>query len=113
MLTSKQEIFTSTTTLLPDKLETFPLHVLVNTSAEDLPRGVDPSRKEVSRGRGGCCGGETDQGNPPGFSSASSLLPQYHLSDQDFEATFGMKRAAFSSLPLWKQQKLKKDKGLF
>ncbi|NXN52777.1 VILI protein, partial [Rynchops niger] len=46
VLTSKQEIFTSTTPLLPDKLETFPLHVLVNTSAEDLPRGVDPSRKE-------------------------------------------------------------------
>ncbi|NXV47827.1 VILI protein, partial [Uria aalge] len=83
VLTSKQEIFTSTTTLLPDKLETFPLHVLVNTSAEDLPRGVDPSRKE------------------------------YHLSDQDFKATFGMNRSAFSSLPLWKQQKLKKDKGLF
>ncbi|KAM6348664.1 villin-1 [Alca torda] len=83
VLTSKQEIFTSTTALLPDKLETFPLHVLVNTSAEDLPRGVDPSRKE------------------------------YHLSDQDFKATFGMNRSAFSSLPLWKQQKLKKDKGLF
>ncbi|XP_075611880.1 villin-1 [Balearica regulorum gibbericeps] len=83
MLTSKQEVFTTTTTLLPDKLETFPLHVLVNTSAEDLPQGVDPSRKE------------------------------YHLSDQDFQAVFGMNRSAFSNLPLWKQQKLKKDKGLF
>ncbi|XP_042639809.1 villin-1 isoform X1 [Tyto alba] len=83
--TSKQEVFTTTTTtsLLPDKLETFPLNVLVNTSAEDLPRGVDPSRKE------------------------------YHLSDQDFQAVFGMSRSAFGNLPVWKQQKLKKDKGLF
>ncbi|NWH76624.1 VILI protein, partial [Piaya cayana] len=82
-LTSRQEIFTATTQLLPDKLETFPLDVLVNTAAEDLPRGVDPSRKED------------------------------HLSDQDFEAAFSMSRSAFSNLPVWKQQKLKKDKGLF
>ncbi|KAF1540713.1 Villin-1, partial [Eudyptes schlegeli] len=110
VLTSRQEVFTTTTTLLPDKLETFPLDVLVNTSAEDLPQGVDPSRKEVRRGRGATGG---DQGKPPSFSSASSLLPQYHLSDQDFQAVFGMSRSAFSNLPLWKQQKLKKDKGLF
>ncbi|NXA22796.1 VILI protein, partial [Ibidorhyncha struthersii] len=83
VLTSREEVFTTTTTLLPDKLETFPLDVLVNTSAEDLPQGVDPSRKE------------------------------YHLSDQDFQATFGMNRSAFGNLPLWKQQKLKKEKGLF
>ncbi|NXN33231.1 VILI protein, partial [Nycticryphes semicollaris] len=83
MVTSKQEVFTSTTSLLPEKLEIFPLDVLVNTAADDLPRGVDPSRKEC------------------------------HLSDQDFQATFGMNRSAFGNLPLWKQQKLKKDKGLF
>ncbi|NXE28808.1 VILI protein, partial [Ardeotis kori] len=77
MLTSKQEVFTTNTTLVPAKLEIFPLDVLVNTSAEDLPRGVDPSRKE------------------------------------DFQAVFNMNRSAFSNLPLWKQQKLKKDKGLF
>ncbi|NWU60833.1 VILI protein, partial [Pterocles burchelli] len=77
VLTSKQEVFTATTTLLPEKLETFPLDVLVNTSAEDLPRGVDPSRKE------------------------------------DFQAVFGMSRSAFGNLPLWKQQNLKKEKGLF
>ncbi|NWT96149.1 VILI protein, partial [Urocynchramus pylzowi] len=83
VLTSRQEVFTASTTLVPTKLETFPLDVLVNTAAEDLPRGVDPSRKED------------------------------HLSDADFQAVFGMSRSAFSSLPLWKQQKLKKDKGLF
>ncbi|NXQ13733.1 VILI protein, partial [Peucedramus taeniatus] len=83
VITSRQEVFTASTTLVPTKLETFPLDVLVNTAAEDLPRGVDPSRKED------------------------------HLSDADFQAVFGMSRSAFSSLPLWKQQKLKKDKGLF
>ncbi|NXQ07860.1 VILI protein, partial [Vidua macroura] len=83
VLTSRQEVFTASTTLVPAKLETFPLDVLVNTAAEDLPRGVDPSRKED------------------------------HLSNADFQAVFGMSRSAFSSLPLWKQQKLKKDKGLF
>ncbi|XP_039584328.1 villin-1 [Passer montanus] len=83
VITSREEVFTATTTLVPTKLETFPLDVLVNTSAEDLPRGVDPSRKED------------------------------HLSDADFQAVFGMSRSAFSSLPLWKQQKLKKDNGLF
>ncbi|KAM7049321.1 villin-1 isoform 1-T1 [Acridotheres tristis] len=83
VLTSTQEVFTASTTLVPSKREIFPLDVLVNTAAEDLPRGVDPSRKED------------------------------HLSDEDFQAAFGMNRYAFSSLPLWKQQKLKKDKGLF
>nr|XP_047935583.1 villin-1 [Anser cygnoides] len=39
--------------------------------------------------------------------------PQQHLSDQDFQAVFGMNRAAFGNLPLWKQQNLKKEKGLF
>lgn len=61
-LTSK-EVFTATTTLTPAKLESFPLHVLVNTAAEDLPRGVDPSRKEVS-GVGGSWGGYMGLGSP-------------------------------------------------
>lgn len=65
---------------------------------------------------GGCC--MARQGKlprPPSqfFSSASFLWPQDHLSDADFQAVFGMNRSAFSNLPLWKQQKLKKDKGLF
>ncbi|NXA46672.1 VILI protein, partial [Nothocercus julius] len=77
-ITSRQEIFTATTTLIPSKLEIFPLDVLQNVSAEDLPRGVDPSRKE-----------------------------------QDFKVAFGMSRSAFAALPLWKQQNLKKEKGLF
>nr|7TM3_B Chain B, Nascent chain [Oryctolagus cuniculus] len=35
------------------------------------------------------------------------------LSDEDFKAVFGMTRSAFANLPLWKQQNLKKEKGLF
>lgn len=107
-LTSKNEIFTATTTLVPTKLEILPLDVLVNTAAEDLPRGVDPSRKEVSWGGLG----------RPWLGEAlwlelRLLLPQNHLSDEDFMAVFGMTRSAFANLPLWKQQNLKKEKGLF
>nr|ATA67138.1 YPet(short)-stHP35-mCherry tension sensor [synthetic construct] len=35
------------------------------------------------------------------------------LSDEDFKAVFGMTRSAFANLPLWKQQALMKEKGLF
>uniref|UniRef100_A0A8B9UV80 Villin-1 n=1 Tax=Anas zonorhyncha TaxID=75864 RepID=A0A8B9UV80_9AVES len=31
----------------------------------------------------------------------------------DFQAVFGMNRSAFGNLPVWKQQNLKKEKGLF
>ncbi|XP_025048523.1 villin-1 [Alligator sinensis] len=82
-LTGKQEVFTTNTTLNSGTLQTFPLEDLRNKAAEHLPRGVDPSRKEE------------------------------HLSDQDFQAVFGMSRGAFAALPPWKRQMLKKDKGLF
>jgi len=77
MLTSKQEVFTTTTILTPDKLETFPLDVLVNTAAEDLPRGVDPSRKEVSPGQGaaGGAGGSPPALAQPPLSSPSATSP--------------------------------------
>ncbi|KAL2081533.1 hypothetical protein ACEWY4_023386 [Coilia grayii] len=61
----------------------FPAEKLVNCLAEDLPEGVDPTKKEE------------------------------HLSTEDFALVLGMDRMAFYSLPVWKQQKLKKDKGLF
>lgn len=32
---------------------------------------------------------------------------------QDFTKVFGMGRAEFYALPKWRQQKLKKDAGLF
>lgn len=84
-------------------------------AGEHLGRGPAAGRGSQQEGGearlGGCRGGE--QGKPPSFCSASSLFPQNHLSDQDFQAVFGMDRSAFGKLPLWKQQKLKKDKGLF
>uniref|UniRef100_A0A674I416 HP domain-containing protein n=1 Tax=Terrapene triunguis TaxID=2587831 RepID=A0A674I416_9SAUR len=46
-------------------------------------------------------------------SSWPLCLPQEHLSSDDFTVVFGMPRNAFAALPLWKQQKLKKEKGLF
>ncbi|XP_036611078.1 villin-1 [Trichosurus vulpecula] len=79
----KPAVFTADTNLTSGHLPTFPLEMLVNKPAEELPKGVDPSRKEV------------------------------HLSGEDFIRVFGMSPNAFSALPLWKQQNLKKEKGLF
>ncbi|CAM5088145.1 unnamed protein product [Natator depressus] len=80
---TSQEIFTANTTLNSATIQTFPLELLVNKSLDELPTGVDPSRKEE------------------------------HLSSDDFEVVFSMPRNAFAALPVWKQQKLKKEKGLF
>ncbi|XP_027885441.1 supervillin [Xiphophorus couchianus] len=52
-------------------------------SSKPLPEGVDPLRLED------------------------------YLSDQDFKTLFEMSRFEFNSLPNWKQQNLKKSKGLF
>ncbi|KAM5157459.1 villin-1-like [Mantella aurantiaca] len=61
----------------------FTKDLLINKNAEDLPDGVDPSRKEM------------------------------YLSDSDFANIFGMPKAQFSQLPKWKQQNIKKQQGLF
>ncbi|XP_044523486.1 villin-1 [Gracilinanus agilis] len=79
----KPDVFNANTNLNPGPLPTFPLDMLMNKPAEELPEGVDPSRKEE------------------------------HLSGEDFTRVFGMSPAAFSALPRWKQQSLKKEKGLF
>ena len=41
------------------------------------------------------------------------LLLQEHLSNEDFAQTLGVSRPDFYSMPLWKQQNLKKEHGLF
>lgn len=69
--------------LSPSVLPTFPADKLVNRLAEDLPDGVDPTRKEE------------------------------HLSNEDFALVLGMSRTDFYSMPIWKQQNMKKAKGLF
>ncbi|XP_067385559.1 villin-1 [Emydura macquarii macquarii] len=80
---TSQDVFTATTTLTPVTLQTLPLEALLNKSLDELPAGVDPSKKEE------------------------------YLSSKDFSTVFGMSRNAFADLPLWKQQKLKREKGLF
>ncbi|KAI5152649.1 Villin-1 [Manis pentadactyla] len=80
---SKQDVFHANSNLSSGPLSIFPLEQLVNKPADELPQGVDPSRKEE------------------------------HLSVEDFTKALGMTPAAFSALPLWKQQNLKKEKGLF
>ncbi|KAM3927979.1 villin-1-like [Leptodactylus fuscus] len=61
----------------------FDKNLLLNKVAEDLPDGVDPSKKEM------------------------------YLSDGDFANIFGMSKAQFYQLPKWKQQNVKKQYGLF
>ncbi|MEQ2191514.1 hypothetical protein XENOCAPTIV_029783, partial [Xenoophorus captivus] len=61
----------------------FPPNMLVNKESNELPKGVDPSKKEK------------------------------HLSDADFSSLFGMTKDNFASLPQWKQLNLKKKTGLF
>ncbi|KAK6490195.1 villin-1 [Huso huso] len=57
--------------------------LLINKTAEELPEGVDPSRKED------------------------------FLSDADFEDLLGTTRSEFSTMPAWRQKHLKKTSGLF
>nr|XP_023655929.1 villin-like protein isoform X1 [Paramormyrops kingsleyae] len=61
----------------------FSPQLLVNKDPEELPSGVDPSKKEE------------------------------YLSDADFESLFGTTRTDFSRLPKWRQNHLKKEAGLF
>lgn len=63
--------------------QSFPADDLINKTAEELPEGVHPAQKEK------------------------------HLSDEDFQAIFGMSKDLFVTLPQWKQISLKKGKGLF
>ncbi|KAG9349429.1 hypothetical protein JZ751_027872 [Albula glossodonta] len=69
--------------VMPSVIPTFPADKLVNQLAEDLPEGVDPTRKEE------------------------------YLSNEDFALILGVARLDFYSMPAWKQKNLKKEKGLF
>ncbi|KAJ3592533.1 hypothetical protein NHX12_007660 [Muraenolepis orangiensis] len=69
--------------LSPSSAVTFPADKLVHQQTEDLLEGVDPTRKEE------------------------------HLNNDDFALVLGMSRMEFYSMPPWKQQNLKKEKGLF
>ncbi|XP_075789086.1 villin-1 [Pelodiscus sinensis] len=80
---TSQEVFTAKTSLSQVSFQTYPPEALLNKTLEELPAGVDPSRKEE------------------------------YLSSQDFSGVFGMTQNAFAALPPWKQQALKKEKGLF
>ncbi|KAK5912285.1 hypothetical protein CesoFtcFv8_002177 [Champsocephalus esox] len=56
---------------------------LVNKLTNELPEGVDPTQKEK------------------------------YLSDSDFNNIFGINKDDFSSMPRWKQLKMKKEVGMF
>uniref|UniRef100_A0A8D2LGM7 Villin like n=1 Tax=Varanus komodoensis TaxID=61221 RepID=A0A8D2LGM7_VARKO len=61
----------------------FPRDLLINKLLDDLPEGVDPTRKE------------------------------WYLSDEDFYDIFGKTKDEFYQMPKWKQQNEKKQHGLF
>ncbi|XP_053289268.1 advillin [Pleuronectes platessa] len=63
--------------------ESFPVDSLLNKLPNELPEGVDPTKKEK------------------------------HLSDSDFDSVFGISKDDFAQLPQWKQLKMKKEKGMF
>ncbi|XP_039612360.1 villin-1 [Polypterus senegalus] len=64
-------------------LPVIPADQLLNRQPDELPEGVDPTKKEE------------------------------YLSNEDFAETLGMTRSIFYALPLWRQQNLKKANGLF
>uniref|UniRef100_A0A6I8NEL5 Villin-1 n=1 Tax=Ornithorhynchus anatinus TaxID=9258 RepID=A0A6I8NEL5_ORNAN len=80
---AKQEIFNANTSFNCGPLPRFPLEQLANRPPEELPEGVDPTKKEM------------------------------YLSDGDFLSVFGMSPASFAALPQWRRQNLKKERGLF
>ncbi|XP_053569745.1 villin-like protein [Bombina bombina] len=57
--------------------------LILNKTSDELPEGVDPSRKEM------------------------------YLSDADFVSILGVPKTQFYQMPKWKQQSMKKEKGLF
>uniref|UniRef100_A0A2D4MNQ7 HP domain-containing protein n=2 Tax=Micrurus TaxID=8634 RepID=A0A2D4MNQ7_9SAUR len=61
----------------------FPRDLLINKTVDELPEGVDPTKKE------------------------------YFLSDAEFLDIFGKTKDAFYQMPTWKQQNEKKRFGLF
>ncbi|XP_063159370.1 villin-like protein [Candoia aspera] len=61
----------------------FPRDLLINKMVDELPEGVDPTKKE------------------------------YYLSDPDFHDIFGKTKDDFYQMPKWKQQNEKKQHGLF
>ncbi|XP_026534676.1 villin-1-like [Notechis scutatus] len=66
-----------------NEIGTFPRDLLINKTVDELPEGVDPTKKE------------------------------YFLSDAEFFDIFGKTKDAFYQMPTWKQQNEKKQLGLF
>ncbi|XP_059823538.1 villin-1 [Hypanus sabinus] len=71
------------TSVANESQQTYAPEQLINKVAEELPPGVDPTKKEE------------------------------YLSDADFEKVFEVSRIKFNAMPEWKQKNLKKAKGLF
>ncbi|XP_053545782.1 villin-1 [Bombina bombina] len=75
--------FTAQTTFVSPAFKSFPAEDLLNKTPDELPPGVDPTKKEE------------------------------YLSNEEFIAIFAMSRSEFQGLPDWRKQNIKKVKGLF
>ncbi|NP_001080503.1 villin 1 S homeolog [Xenopus laevis] len=75
--------FTAQTQISTPSYQTYPSEMLVNKTPDELPPGVDTTRKEE------------------------------YLSTDEFRIIFGMTRSEFQALPEWRKQNIKKTKGLF
>uniref|UniRef100_A0A8B9F199 Villin like n=1 Tax=Amazona collaria TaxID=241587 RepID=A0A8B9F199_9PSIT len=73
----------SSPSLVPNGEGNYSREVLMNRAVDELPEGVDPTKKE------------------------------YYLSDADFYDIFGKSKDEFYQMPKWKQQNEKKQYGLF
>jgi Villin headpiece domain len=51
--------------------------------------------------------------NMKGSNGIDPALKEKYLSDEQFKEAFGMDKAAFAAMPLWRRQQKKKDAGLF
>uniref|UniRef100_A0A8C0B9E4 Villin like n=1 Tax=Buteo japonicus TaxID=224669 RepID=A0A8C0B9E4_9AVES len=75
--------YNSSSCVVPNGEGIYSREVLMNKTVDELPEGVDPTKKE------------------------------YYLSDADFHDIFGKSKEEFYQMPKWKQQNEKKQCGLF
>ncbi|NWT06046.1 DEMA protein, partial [Mionectes macconnelli] len=81
--------------------------MVTNRGRVKLPPGVDRTRLEVGAFFSGV------EGWCPRTLSLIPLIPQRHLSPEDFLKVFEMPPEEFSKLALWKRNELKKKAFLF
>lgn len=94
----------------------YPIAASSATIRSDRPSAMDELPSPGCNGTTSERRYETNSTGPQNTDRAQKVDPtkrEDYLSDAEFLTAFGMDAVAFSKLPKWKQQQLKKDKGLF